>query len=138
MSPSGDNRSVHVGRDVIGSNIVTGSGNRLTTTTHVTVPPADTVDAQAELAALREILAKLQTPDHDRLTFACQYAGDLAAEPKPDKKQIAGSLHRALTFAKDANDFAGQVAALAPRVAALASWLGTEGHALLSMPGLGV
>jgi hypothetical protein len=137
MSPSSDNRSVHVGGDIIGASIVTGSNNTVTMSAQITLPPAQTVDVQAELAALRASLVTLQIPERDKLDRAYQYAEDLAAEPAPDRKQIAHALHRALTFAKDANDFAGQVATLAPRVAALASWLGTEGHALLSLLGLG-
>jgi len=100
MSLSGDNRSINVGGAIIGASIVTGNDNTVTTSGHVTLPPAHTVDAKAELAMLRELLAKQQTPERDKLDRACQYAADLATERNPDKKQIAGSLQRALTFAR--------------------------------------
>jgi uncharacterized membrane protein len=135
MSPSGDNRSVQAG-SIVGSNVVTGDQNTITSTIHVALPPAGTVDPKAELAALRQALAGLQTPERGKLDRALQDAEEEAAKRAPDKTEISGALQRAVKAAKGANDFAGQVETLAPRIAALASWLGTAGHALLALAGL--
>jgi hypothetical protein len=138
MPPSGDNRSVHAGGNITGASIVTGDYNTVTATVHVALPPPASVDPKAELAALRELLAKLQTPDRGKLDRAFDDAEEEAAKPDPDKSEIGGALQRVLKAAKGANDFAGQVETLAPRVAALASWLGPVGHGLLALAGLSV
>src|SRR5690348_7029969 len=77
MTPSGDNRSVQAG-SIIGSNVVTGDQNTVTSTIHVALPPAGTVDPQAELAALRQALAGLQTPERGKLDRALQDAEEEA------------------------------------------------------------
>jgi hypothetical protein len=135
MPPSGDNRSVHA-TNITGSSVTTGDHNTVTTTTHVTLPPADTVNVTAELTALREALAKLQVPDRDRLDRALKDADEEAAKPSPDKEYVGDAVQRAVTVAKGANDFADQVQTLTPRITALASWIGPAGRALLSLMGL--
>ena len=134
MPPSGDNRSAH--GTFTGSSVVTGDHNTVTTTAHVTLPPAHVVDAKAELAAMREALSGLQVADRGRLDRAFADAEEEAAKPEPDKDYVGNAVGRALKVAKGANDFADQVQALTPRLAALASWIGPAGHALLSLVGL--
>jgi hypothetical protein len=137
MPPSGDNRSVNVSGSITGAPIVTGDNNNtVTTSANIILPPPDTVDPKAELTALREALANFQTPDRAKVDRAFQYAEEEAADRDPNKRQIAGALRQVLTVAKGTNDFATQIETLAPRVAALASWLGPVGHDLLSLVGL--
>jgi hypothetical protein len=137
MPPSGDNRSINVLGNATGA-FVTGDNNTVTATTRVTLPPPATVDPKAELAALRDLLSCLQTPDRGKLDRAFADAEEEAAKPDPDKAEIGFALQRIIKTAKGANDFAGQVETLAPRVAALVSWLGPAGHGLLSLAGLSV
>jgi hypothetical protein len=137
MPPSGDNRSINVGGNATGAFVI-GDNNTVTATTHVTLPPPATVDPKAELAALRDLLSRLQTPDRGKLDRAFADAEEEAAKPAPDKAEIGFALQRIIKTAKGANDFAGQVETLAPRVAALASWLGPVGRELLSLTGLSV
>ncbi len=135
---SGDNRSV-TARDITGSSVVTGDHNTVTTTMkQYPLPPADQVDVQAELMALREALAALQkVPDRGKLDRAVEDAADEAAKPAPDKAELGGALERAVKYAKAADDFGDHAAKLVPRLAALAAWLGPAWHHLPSLlPGL--
>jgi hypothetical protein len=86
---------------------------------------------------LREALASLHTPDRGKLDRAFHDAEEEAAKPDPDRAEIAGALQRVLKAAKGANSFAEQVEKLAPRIAALAAWVGPAGRVLLSLAGLG-
>jgi len=81
MSGGGDNRSV-TARDITGSSAVTGDHNTVTTTMkQVALPPADTVDVKAELAALRELLAELKgVPDRGKLDRAIEDAVEETAQ----------------------------------------------------------
>jgi hypothetical protein len=134
---SGSNRSV-TARDITGSSIVTGDHNTVTTRmTQHTLPPADQVDVKAELAALREALAALQKmPDRGKLDRALDDADDEAKKPEPDKEEVGGALERAVKYAKAADDFGDHAEKLLPRLAALAAWLGANGHNLLAMLGI--
>jgi hypothetical protein len=129
-----DDRSVRAGGDITGSTIVTGDHN--TVTTHVTLPQASSVDPKAELAALRQALAGLQVPERRKLEHGLVAAEDEVATPKPDREYVADMLKGVLKAAKGANGFAEQIETLSPRIAALASWAGPAGHALLSLVGL--
>jgi cation diffusion facilitator CzcD-associated flavoprotein CzcO len=134
---SGDNRSV-TARDITGSSVVTGDHNTVTTrmTQHM-LPPADQVDVKAELAALREALAALQkVPDRGKLDRAIADVADETAKPEPDKEEVGGALERVVKYAKAADDFSDHAEKLVPRLAALAAWLGANGHNLLSMLGI--
>jgi hypothetical protein len=116
---------------------VTGDRNIVSTTMKPPPPPADQVDVKAELAALREALAELKkVPDRGKLDRAVEDAADEAAKPEPDKEEVGGALERAVKYAKAAEDFGEQAEKLAPRLAALAAWLGPLGHGLLRMAGL--
>jgi hypothetical protein len=139
MSGSGDNRSV-TARDITGSSIVTGDNNTVTTTMRqVAAPPADKVDAKAELAALQELLAQLKNvPDRGRLDRAMQDAVEETAKPEPDREEVGGAVERVVKYAKVADDFVEHTEKIVPRLAALASWLGPAGRALLNMLGVPV
>ena len=134
---SGSNRSV-TARNITGSSIVTGDHNTVTTTMkQITLPPADQVDAKAELAGLRDLLRELnKVPDRGKLNRAMEDAVEETAKPEPDKEEVSGALERVVKYAKAADDFGEHAEKLLPHVAALASWLGPAGHTLLSMLGL--
>ena len=127
-------RGVLVGGNVSGSSIVTGDRN--TVTTHVALPPAGTVDVRAELASLRDMLARLNVPERGKLDRAMTDAAEEAAKPDPDKEDVTGALSRVAKAAKAADDFSEHVEKLAPRIAALASWLGPLGKSVLAGFGL--
>jgi hypothetical protein len=134
---SGSNRSV-TARDITGSSIVTGDRNTVSTTAkQIALPPADQVDVRAELAALREALAELKkVPDRGKLDRAMEDAVEETAKPEPDKEEVGGALERAVKYAKAADDFGEHTEKLVPRLAALASWLGANGHNLLALLGI--
>jgi hypothetical protein len=139
MSGSGDNRSV-TARDITGSSVVTGDHNTVTTTMkQVPLPPADTVDVKAELAALRELLVELKNvPDRGKLDRAMQDAVEETAKAQPDKAEVGGAVERVVRYAKAADDFGEHVEKLLPRLAAVASWAGVAGHGLLAMAGIAI
>ena len=57
-------RNVKIGRDAIGSQIVTGDQSVVTARgQRITLPPAESVDIRKELAELRSILATLKASD---------------------------------------------------------------------------
>ncbi len=139
MSGTGDNRSV-TARDITGSSVVTGDQNIVSTTMRqVPLPPAETVDVKAELAALRELIAQLQNvPDRGKADRALQDAADEAEKPQPDKAEVGSAVERAVKYAKSASDFGDQAEKLLPRLAAIASWAGTAGRGLLAMAGIAI
>jgi hypothetical protein len=134
MSGNGDNRSV-TARDITGSSIVTGDNNTVTTAMRQGVPPpADKVDAKAELAALQELLAQLKNvPDRGRLDRAMQDAVEETARPAPDKAEVGNALERVAKCAKAAGDFTENAEKIVPRLVALGSWLGPAGRAVLNV-----
>jgi hypothetical protein len=130
-------RSVSIGRDAIGSQIVTGDRNIVTQSgQRITLPAAESVDIQKELAELRAILATLKAPDAGKLGRALDDAEDEAKKDEPDKDEIGGSIERAVKYAKGASDFGEQVEKLAPKLAAVCSWLGENWLKLLPLAGL--
>jgi hypothetical protein len=137
MSGSGDNRSV-TARDITESSVVLGDHNTVTTTMRqVAAPPADKVDAKAELAALRDLLAELKNvPDRGRLDRAMQDAAEETAKPEPDKAEVGNALERVTKCAKAANDFTENAEKIVPRLVALGSWLGPAGRTLLNTLGI--
>ena len=139
MSGSGDNRSV-TARDITGSSVVTGDHNTVTTTMRqVAAPPAEQVDVKAELAALREALAGLKkVPDRGKLDRAVEDVVDETAKPQPNKDEVGGALERVAKYAKAADDFGEHAEKLLPRLAALASWLGPAGRAVLNTLGIAI
>jgi hypothetical protein len=139
MNGSSDNRSV-TARDVTDSNIVTGDHNEVSTTTRqVALPPADTVDVKAELAALRDLIVELKNvPDRGKLDRALEDAVEEAAKPNRDKAELGSAVERVIRYAKSANDFSDQFEKLQPRLTAIASWLGVAGRGLLALAGIRV
>ena len=130
-------RSVSIGRDAVGSSIVTGDHKVVRTEYSSSLPPADQVDIKAEVTALRELLAALQAPDQGKLERALADAEEEAAKPEPDPDEVGGALDRAIGYAKKANGFAEQAAKLKPHLEAACGWLGQNWHKLLAAAGFG-
>src|SRR4051812_6183222 len=106
--------------------------------TQHTLPPPETVDVKAELAAIKDLLAKLNGPEREELDHAVQGAERRAAKPEPDKKEIAVEAERIVKYAKAADDFSEHASKLVPRLVVLGSWLGNYGRPLLTMLGVPV
>lgn len=137
MSNNGDDRSIKVGRDMIGSQAFTGDNNRGSMIGNkVVLPPPETVDPSTELAALRQLLVGLDTPDRAKIDRALADAEEEAAKSKPDREEVGSAVDRALGYAKKASDFSELVEKIAPKVTALASWLGSNWHKILAVVGL--
>jgi hypothetical protein len=102
-------KNVYVGGNMIGGAAVTGDHN-VTTVTYrkVTLPPPDSIDIRAELAALKDLLIGLDTEDRQKIANALGEAESDAAKQHPDKNEIGGALERALGYAGKAADFGGE------------------------------
>ncbi|MFZ4677872.1 MAG: hypothetical protein ACOYM4_19640 [Nodosilinea sp.] len=130
----GDNRSVQIGGSVTGSAVVTGDGNTVSVQfQQASLPEPETVDIQAELQALRAILAGFDDPIANGVA---QKLEQEAAKPEPDKSVVAKTLETGLAYAKDLAGFGDAIDQLRPHVEATAGWLGQHGHKLLPLVGL--
>jgi hypothetical protein len=140
VAVAGERSSLVQTRDIIGSSVVTGDHNIVTTTMRQVAPaPADQVDVRAELAALQQLLAQLKNvPDRGRLGRAMQDAVEEVAKPEPDKAEVGNALERVTRCAKAASDFTENAEKIVPRLVALGSWLGPAGRALLNSLGVAI
>jgi hypothetical protein len=77
-------------------------------------------------------LAELNVSERGKFDRAVEAPG----KPDPDKGKVAGALERIVKYAKEADDFDTHASNLLPHVAALGSWLGTAGYALLKAHGI--
>lgn len=134
------NRSVAFGNDVIGGVIVTGDSNTAKVNYQKTtnLPAPETINIQAELNALREIIEKLETSDRPKIDNAFEDAQEELNKPQPDKDEVGDALNRALKYAKKAEGFAGAIEKLQPRLSKITAWLGDNWHKLLGLVGLTV
>ncbi|WP_017317618.1 nSTAND1 domain-containing NTPase [Mastigocladopsis repens] len=82
------------------------------------------VNIQAELNALCEILAKLETSDRRKIDNAFEDAQDELNKPQPDKNEVGKALDRAFDYAKKAEGFASMIAKLQPHITNITAWLG--------------
>jgi hypothetical protein len=131
------NRGVSIGGNVTGSAIVTGDHNVTSLQfTQTTLPPAETIDVQAEFAALRQILTGLQAADQKKIDRALEDAADEITKPEPDRDEIGQALDRALTYATKAESFAATAGKLQTHITNTVSWLGDNWHKLLALVGL--
>lgn len=138
MVGSGNDRSVNA-ENIVGAQVVTGDNNvAKMENVRVTLPPAETVEIKEEVSALRELLASLSAPNQGKMDRALQDAEEEAAKPDPDKDEIGDAIERAIKYAKGASEFGEQIERLAPRLAAVTSWLGKNWHKILAMAGLAV
>lgn len=138
-----NNRSVSIGGNVSGSGIVTGDSNVVNVSYQkITLPDPGSVSIKDELAALRAILAELQTSDADRRWIG-RALDDAEAEleiPEAEQERdlIGGAMERAIQYAEKVEGFAEKVEKLKPHVKNAAAWLGQNWHKLLSVVGLTV
>ena len=134
MAKSGSSYSISIGGQVRDSVVVAGSRNVVTQHGRsIALPPADTVDIRAELAALRAALEPLQPPDAGKIERAFADADEELEKPEPDKGEIGRAIERILGYAGKAAAFSTAAATLAPHIAAIAAWLGTGWERLLDM-----
>jgi predicted ribosome quality control (RQC) complex YloA/Tae2 family protein len=135
-TPNSD-RSVHIGGNVTGSAVVTGDSNKVSIQfQQASLPQPETVDIQAELAALKSVLAQLEAQDQRKINNALEDAEVELEKPEPDKSEVGQALDRALKYAEKANGFAEAIDKLRPHVEAAAGWLGKHGYKLLPLVGL--
>ena len=136
--PTSD-RSVNIGRDANGNVIQTGDRNVASVQyEQTTLPPPESVDMRAELTALREVLARLDSPDCGKIENAFADADEELSKPQPDKDEVGKALERALDYAQKTNQFTGIVEELTPRIVRATAWLGENWHKLLGLVGMAV
>lgn len=135
--PPSQNRSVSIGGNVTGGAVTTGDSNTVSVQyQQAALPSPDSVDMQAELKALREALANLQTLDRRKIDNALDEAEDELKKPQPDKDEVGKAVDRALDYAKKADGFTEAIEKIKPRVEKAAAWLGENWHKILSVVGL--
>ncbi|OKH57238.1 hypothetical protein NIES2130_20990 [Scytonema sp. HK-05] len=128
-----------MGGSVTGSAILSGDRNVANIQFQpVSLPAPESVDIRAELNALHEALAKLESPDRRKIENAFADASEEVNKPKPDKDEVGKALDRALDYAKKAEGFASVVEKLKPHLIKTTAWLGENWHKLLSIVGLGI
>ncbi len=133
----GQDRSVSVGGSVTGSAIQTGDSNTANINfQQVSLPAPASVNIQAELNALREHLAKLETSDRRKIDNAFEDAQEELNKPQPDKDEVGQALDRALKYAKKAEGFASVIEKLQPHLTKTTAWLGENWHKLLTLVNL--
>ena len=134
---SNGDRSVHIGGDVSGSVIQTGDNNRASVSfQQASLPTPEAVDIAAEVAALRELLATLQTPHSKKIERALDDAQDELEQPEPDRDEVGRALGRALDYAQKVDGLAEIADKLKPHVTNAVGWLGNNWHKLLGVVGL--
>lgn len=138
-TPFNHNSSVSVGGSVTDSVIQTGNENIATVQFQkAALPQRENVNIQAEVAALRELLLQLQTPDQRKIERAFEDVEEELEKPEPDKDEIGQALDRAVNYAQKANGFAEAINKLRPHIEKLVAWLGGNWYKLLSLVGLAV
>jgi len=140
---SENNRSVSIDGNVSGSAVVIGDSNVVNVSYQkTTLPDPGSVIIKDELAALRAILAELQTSDADRRRID-RALNDAEAELKipeaeQDRDLIGGAMERAIQYAEKAGGFAEKIEKLKPHIKNVVAWLGQNWHKLLPVVGLTV
>ncbi len=135
----GQNRSVSIGGNVTGSAILSGDRNVANIQFQpVSLPAPESVDIRAELNALHEAIALLESPDRRKIENAFADAQEEVNKPKPDKDEVGKAFLRAFDYAKRAEGFAFIVEKLKPHLTKTTAWLGKNWHKLLSIVGLGI
>ena len=139
--PSLGQGAVYIGRDAHQNTIVTGNENTVGARYEkVTLPPPESVDIQAELAALRQVLplVGLDARDARQASRALDDAEAKSAAAQPDKNGIGEALDDVLAVAAKAERFAETTDKLQPHVARAVAWLGENWYKLLGVVGLSV
>jgi hypothetical protein len=132
-----DDRSVRVGGNAIGANIITGNKNKARVhSERITLPSPNTINIQQEVAKLRESLAGLDSEDSTKIHNTLSDAESELKKPKPDKSEVGVAIERVLKYAKDVVGYAELAEKLRPQVINVAAWLGSNWHSLLQYVGL--
>ncbi len=97
------------------------------------LPEPGTVDIQAELKALHEILLTLKDPGLDDVV---KKIDEEAKKPSPDKSVIGTTLETGLKHAKTLTGFVEAIDNLRPHVEKVAAWLGEHWYKILPIVGL--
>ncbi|BAZ08741.1 hypothetical protein NIES4071_05470 [Calothrix sp. NIES-4071] len=121
---SEQNRSISIGGNVTGSAIQT--GNKSTAKINFqqgSLPAPESVNIQAEISAVYNIIAQLETPDRRKINNAFEDVEEELSKTQPDKEEAGMSLKRALDYAKKAEGFAEVVALLQPHLNKISAWL---------------
>ena len=134
-------RSIKVGGNVVGSTVIAGDQNTVKTVARVnyqqvSLPSPEDVDIKAEIDALKELLAKLDTPDARKIKNAIEDAEDELGKPDPDRDEIGKAIDRGLEYGKRAKNFAEILDALKPHITSAAAWLGANWYKILGLVGL--
>lgn len=139
MVSAGDDRSVKAGGDIVGSQIITGDHNvAVMKGIKVTRPDPANVAIAEEVAAMKAVLATLGAPDQGKIDRAMADAEEEAAKAEPDKDEIGAAIERAVKYAKGAEALSSHAEKIAPRLAAVVTWLGTKWQSIGAMVGLDV
>jgi DNA-binding transcriptional regulator GbsR (MarR family) len=135
--------SIHIGGSVSGSNIMfagdnntTVVGNNNVTDIRNKMPAPETVDIKKELAALRELLAGLQSPEQKKINNAIEEAQDEIQKPEPQKDEVGKAIERAMSYAQHAGTFKTLIETLKPHVLSVSAWLGENWHSLTRVIGV--
>src|SRR3990172_10766841 len=103
--------SINIGGNATGNVIIAGDKNRAALySEQVALPPE--VNINAELAALREVLSKLQSPDQLKIDNAMSEAEAELQKKEPDKDEVG----KALDYSKKAGTFSQIIQNLQPHV----------------------
>jgi hypothetical protein len=128
----GDSNAVTIQGSVTGGAVVAGSHNTVSVTySQAALPPPESVDIKAALAAIEAALATMASPDQKKITNAMTEAKDEADKPAVDKAEVGKALERALEYAQKAAGFAAILEKIQPHVLGAASWLGAHGQLIL-------
>lgn len=134
-------RSVSIGGNALGNIIVTGSNNVLANgagaSATVTQTSASNIDIVAVLAALRPLLAGVDSPDAPKIDSALKDAKHELSKADPSRDEVGGALERALKYARTGKKFVETAAQIAPLVSSAAGWLGEQWDKLSDVVGNG-
>ncbi len=126
--------SIIVKGSVSGKNVTVAGVNNVTNVNiQEQLPPAESVDIKKEIAALKEILAKIETPERKKMDRALEDAEEEAKKDKPDKEEIGGALERVMKYAKLSDNFAKIIGVLKPHALSASAWLGENWHKIAGM-----
>jgi hypothetical protein len=132
-------RNVNIGGNAVDNIIQTGDRNRAALHyKKVQLPAPESVDIQAELRLLQQLLGGLATDNQQKIVNALTEAAEDATKPTPARDEVGKGLKRALDYASKAADFGDKVGTIATHVQSAVAWLGTNWHKLLPLVGLAI
>lgn len=126
-------RSIKVGGDASANVFVTGDKAKVTSKidSRYETGALVSVDMQAELTTIREILERIGGENAGKIGRAIDDAIEEANKPDPDKDEVGVALDRAINYAKKSGTFAEEIAKLGPHIVSAVTWLGQNWSKLL-------